>query len=52
MWRVLLGRTHMTSSGAVSVEIILVQQSYDAESHDYDIAMLRLVRDVTSRGTS
>ncbi|XP_062844440.1 transmembrane protease serine 4b [Trichomycterus rosablanca] len=51
MWRVALGRTHVTSSGAVSVETILLHQSYKPKSHDYDIAMLRLTWDVTPEDT-
>ncbi|KAK3509244.1 hypothetical protein QTP70_025597, partial [Hemibagrus guttatus] len=45
-WSVVLGQTYLTSSGAVSVESILLNKAYNSVSHDYDIAMVRLSSDV------
>ncbi|XP_026777559.3 transmembrane protease serine 4b [Pangasianodon hypophthalmus] len=45
-WSVVLGQTYITSSGAVSVESILLNQAYKSATHDYDIAMVRLASDV------
>ncbi|GAA6102257.1 transmembrane protease serine 4b isoform X3 [Tachysurus ichikawai] len=45
-WSVVLGQTYITSSGAVSVETILLNQAYSSVTHDYDIAMVRLASDV------
>ncbi|KAK2816625.1 hypothetical protein Q7C36_022896 [Tachysurus vachellii] len=45
-WSVVLGQTYITSSGAVSVESILLNQAYNSVTHDYDIAMVRLASDV------
>ncbi|KAG7314428.1 hypothetical protein KOW79_021731 [Hemibagrus wyckioides] len=45
-WSVVLGQTYLTSSGAVSVESILLNKAYNSVSHDYDIAMVRLSSDI------
>ncbi|XP_047665578.1 transmembrane protease serine 4b isoform X2 [Tachysurus fulvidraco] len=45
-WTVVLGQTYITSSGAVSVENIVLNQAYNNVTHDYDIAMVRLTYDV------
>ncbi|TSO37107.1 Transmembrane protease serine 4 [Bagarius yarrelli] len=45
-WSVVLGQTYLGSSGAVSVENILLHQAYNSVSHDYDIAMIRLASEV------
>lgn len=49
-WSVVLGQTYITSSGAVSVETILLNQAYSSVTHDYDIAMVRLASDVLPGG--
>ncbi|KAF4073354.1 hypothetical protein AMELA_G00257940 [Ameiurus melas] len=50
-WRVVLGQTYMTSSGAVSVESVLLHPAYNSVSRDYDIAMVRLASDVLPGAT-
>ncbi|XP_060799449.1 transmembrane protease serine 4-like [Neoarius graeffei] len=45
-WSVLLGQTYRTSSGAVSVKSILLNEAHDSVSRDYDIAMVQLATDV------
>lgn len=51
-WSVVLGQTYVTSSGAVSVESILINHAYSSVSHDYDIAVVRLATDVLPAGAA
>ncbi|KAI4903327.1 hypothetical protein NFI96_002987 [Prochilodus magdalenae] len=46
-WRVIVGRTYLTSLGGISVENIILHDDYRHIRHDYDIAMLRLAWAVT-----
>lgn len=51
LWQVVLGRTHLMSTGGISVAAIIINKDYNGFTHDYDIAMLKLTRPVTTGGT-
>ncbi|CAB1316310.1 unnamed protein product, partial [Coregonus sp. 'balchen'] len=50
LWQVVLGRTHLMSTGGISVAAIIINKDYSSDTHDYDIAMLKLIRPVTTGG--
>uniref|UniRef100_A0A8C7WJX9 Transmembrane serine protease 4b n=1 Tax=Oncorhynchus mykiss TaxID=8022 RepID=A0A8C7WJX9_ONCMY len=51
LWQVVLGSTHLTSTGGISVAAIIINKDYNGFTHDYDIAMLKLTRPVTTGDT-
>ncbi|XP_038843302.1 transmembrane protease serine 4b [Salvelinus namaycush] len=51
LWQVVLGRTHLMSTGGISVAAIIINKDYNGFTHDYDIAMLKLTRPVTTGDT-
>ncbi|XP_029556600.1 transmembrane protease serine 4b isoform X1 [Salmo trutta] len=51
LWQVVLGRTHLMSTGGISVAAIMINKDYNSFTHDYDIAMLKLTRPVTTGDT-
>ncbi|XP_067307102.1 transmembrane protease serine 4a isoform X2 [Pseudorasbora parva] len=46
-WNVVSGNTYMSSSGASSVDKIIVNRDYSSGRNDYDIAMIRLQSPIT-----
>ncbi|XP_076832846.1 transmembrane protease serine 4a isoform X2 [Brachyhypopomus gauderio] len=46
-WSVMPGKTHMSSLGSYSVDKIIVNEAYNSELSDYDLAMIRLSNPVT-----
>ncbi|XP_022051822.1 transmembrane protease serine 4a isoform X2 [Acanthochromis polyacanthus] len=46
-WRVVSGRTHMSTLGGSHVDRIIVNGDYDPAKNDYDIAMMRLSSPIT-----
>ncbi|XP_024260928.1 transmembrane protease serine 4-like isoform X2 [Oncorhynchus tshawytscha] len=51
LWQVVLGSTHLMSTGGISVAAIIINKDYNGFTHDYDIAMLKLTRPVTTGDT-
>ncbi|XP_036413472.1 transmembrane protease serine 4a isoform X2 [Colossoma macropomum] len=46
-WRVMAGRTYLSTLGGSSVDKIIVNDNYNAARNDYDIAMMKLSKPLT-----
>jgi len=51
-WNVVTGITYMGSSGAYSVDKIVIHKDYSSGRNDYDIAMIKLYSPITVGGKS
>lgn len=51
-WRVISGRTHMTTFGGSYVDRIIINGDYNQARNDYDIALIKLSSPVTVGGQS
>lgn len=51
-WRVMSGRTYMSTLGGSQVDRIIRNGEYDPEKNDYDIALMRLSSPITVGGKS
>lgn len=51
-WRVVSGRTYMSTLGGSQVDRIIINGEYNPEQNDYDIALMRLSSPITVGGKS
>ncbi|KAI4885886.1 hypothetical protein NFI96_032827 [Prochilodus magdalenae] len=50
-WRVVVGRTYLSTFGGSSVDKIIVNENYNAARNDYDIAMMKLSKPLSFGAT-